>query len=61
MYSAMVTQSVQRLLYGLDDWGSISGRSNDGIFFSLLHRVQTGSGTHPAFYPIGIEGYYRGD
>jgi hypothetical protein len=36
--------------YGLDDRGSgIRGAVN----FSLFHRVQTGSGAHPASYPMG--------
>jgi hypothetical protein len=26
------------------------------IFHSLHHRVQNGSGTHPASYPMGIRG-----
>jgi hypothetical protein len=25
-------------------------------YFSLLHRVQTGSGAHPTSYPVGTEG-----
>jgi hypothetical protein len=36
--------------YGLDDRGSIPGR---GKRFSLLPSVQTGSGVHPASYPVG--------
>jgi hypothetical protein len=28
--------------------------------FSLLYSVQTGSGAHPAFYPMGIGGSYTG-
>jgi hypothetical protein len=36
-----------RLGYGLEDRGSIPARGNEGIFFSLHHRVQTGSGVHP--------------
>jgi hypothetical protein len=28
---------------------------------SLLHVVQTGSGAHPAFYPMGIGGSFSGD
>jgi hypothetical protein len=32
--------------------GSIPDRGNDGNFF-LRHRVQTGSGVHPASYPMG--------
>jgi hypothetical protein len=45
-----VARSVQWLGYGLDDRGSIHGRGSD---FSLPHRVQTGSGAHPASYPMG--------
>jgi hypothetical protein len=26
--------------------------------YSLLYNVQTGSGDHPAPYPIGIDGYF---
>jgi hypothetical protein len=28
--------------------------------FSLRHRVQTGSGAHPASYPMGIGGLFLG-
>jgi hypothetical protein len=49
---ARVAQSVYKLGYGLDNWDSIPGTGNDEIF-SLHHRVQTGSGAHPAFYPVG--------
>jgi hypothetical protein len=28
--------------------------------FSLNHRVQNGSGAHPAPYPMGIRGYFPG-
>jgi hypothetical protein len=28
--------------------------------FSLLHSVQTGSGVHPASYPMGTGGYFPG-
>jgi hypothetical protein len=28
--------------------------------FSLLHSVQTGSGAHSAFYPMGAGGSYHG-
>jgi hypothetical protein len=39
--------------YGLDD-RMIGVRFPVGAGnFSLRHRVQTGSGAHPAFYPIG--------
>jgi hypothetical protein len=29
-------------------------------FFSVRHRVHTGSGAHPASYPMGTEGSYSG-
>jgi hypothetical protein len=29
-------------------------------FFSLRHRIQTGSGAHPASYPMDIRGSYTG-
>jgi hypothetical protein len=40
--------------YGLDNWGSILSR---GKFF-LFSSVQTGSGTQPATYPVGIQGAF---
>jgi hypothetical protein len=44
--------------YGLDDRGSRvlfpAGTEN----FSLQHRVQTGSGAHPASYPMGTSGSF---
>jgi hypothetical protein len=47
--------------YGLDDWGSMllfpAGAGN----FSLHHRVQNGSGVHPASYPMGTRGSFPGD
>jgi hypothetical protein len=47
-------------MYGLDDRGSglrfPAGAGN----LSLLHRVQNGSGAHPASYPIGTGIYFPG-
>jgi hypothetical protein len=40
--------------YELDARGSFPETGN----FSLLHRVQTGSGDHPASYPKGTRGYF---
>jgi len=54
-----ITQSVQRLGYGLEYWGSIFGRNKQGIF-SLRHRVQTCSGVHPVSYPMGTGGSFPG-
>jgi hypothetical protein len=43
--------------YGLDDWGSIPDR--DRGFFSNP-CIQTGSGAHPASYPMGTGGPFPG-
>jgi hypothetical protein len=46
--------------YGLDDEGprvrfpALAGK------FSLHHRVQNGSESHPASYPMGTRGSFRG-
>jgi hypothetical protein len=44
--------------YGLDDRGSrvrfLAGAGN----FSIHHRVQNGSGAHPASYPRGLRGTF---
>jgi hypothetical protein len=46
--------------YGLEDRSSrvlfLVGAGN----FSLRHRVQNGSGAHPAFYPMGTRGSFPG-
>jgi hypothetical protein len=46
--------------YGLDDRGSrvrfLAGVGN----FSLHHRVQNGSGAHPAYYPMSTRGSFPG-
>jgi hypothetical protein len=39
------------LHYGLDDWGSRVRFPAGAANFSLHHRVQNGSGAHPASYP----------
>jgi hypothetical protein len=49
-YLWTVAQSVYRLGYMMEDRGSIPNRGNDGI---VSRRVQTGSGSHPASYPMG--------
>jgi hypothetical protein len=49
--TAGIAQSVRRLGCGLDDWGSIPGWVNDGIF-SLHHRVQTVSEANPGSSPM---------
>jgi hypothetical protein len=46
------------LSYGLDDWGSRVRFPAGAGNFSLHHRVQNGSGTHPAAYPMGTRGSF---
>jgi hypothetical protein len=44
--------------YGLDDRCSeVRFPAGDGNF-SVLHRVQTGSGANPDFYPVGTWGSF---
>jgi hypothetical protein len=43
--------------YGLDGRGSIPGEARD---FSLLHSIQTGSGTHLASHSMGTAGSFPG-
>jgi hypothetical protein len=46
--------------YGLDDRDSrVRFPAGDGNF-SLHHRVQNGSGAHPASYPMGTRGSFPG-
>jgi hypothetical protein len=45
--------------YGLDDW-AIEVRSPTGADFSSSPCVQTGSGAHPASYPMGTGGSFPG-
>jgi hypothetical protein len=46
--------------YELDDRGSRVRFSAGAGNFSLHHRVQNGSGAHPAFYPMGTRGSFAG-
>jgi hypothetical protein len=46
--------------YGLDDRGSRVRFPAGGGNFSLHHRVQNGSGAHPASYPMGTRGSFPG-
>jgi hypothetical protein len=43
--------------YGLDGRG-VGVRVPVGVRFSPLHVVQTGSGAHPASYPMGTGGSF---
>jgi hypothetical protein len=44
--------------YGLDDWDSRVRFSAGAGNCSLHHRVQNGSGAHPASYPGGTRGSF---
>jgi hypothetical protein len=44
--------------YGLDDRGSRVRFPAGARNFSLHHRVQSGSGAHPASYPMGTRGSF---
>jgi hypothetical protein len=46
--------------YGLDDRGSRVRFPARAGNFSLHHRVQNGSGAHPASYPMGTRGSFPG-
>jgi hypothetical protein len=46
--------------YGLDDRGSTVRFPAGAGNFSLHHRVQNGSGVHPASYPMGTRGSFSG-
>jgi hypothetical protein len=48
------------LSYGLDDRGSRVRLPTVAGNFSLHHRVQNGSGAHPASYPRGARGSFPG-
>jgi hypothetical protein len=47
--------------YGLDDRGARFRFPAEAGNFSLHHRVQNGSGPHPASYPMGTGGSFPGD
>jgi hypothetical protein len=51
--------SCTALGYGLDDRKVDSRQGLDGNLF--LYRVQTGSGVHPASYPMGMRDSFSGD
>jgi hypothetical protein len=46
--------------YGLDDRGCRVRLPVGAGNFSLHHRVQNGSGAHPASYPMGTRGSFPG-
>jgi hypothetical protein len=48
------------LSYGLDDRGSRVRFPAGAGNFSFHHRIQNGSGAHPASYPMGTRGSLPG-
>jgi hypothetical protein len=46
--------------YGLDDQSSRVRFTAGARNFSVHHRVQNGSGAHPASYPMGTGGSFPG-
>jgi len=42
-------------------WFSLFPPKKNGEGISLRHRFQTGSGAHPASYPMGTGVYFHGD
>jgi hypothetical protein len=54
----MIAQSIQWRATGWTAWVRFPTGSKD---FSLLHRVQTGSGAHPASYVMGTGGSFPDD
>jgi hypothetical protein len=46
--------------YGLDDRGSKFQLQTGAGNFSLHHRIENGSGAHPASYPKGTMGSFPG-
>jgi hypothetical protein len=51
---------TKALGYGLDDPESRVRFPAEAGNFSLHHRVQNGSGAHPASYPMGTRGSFPG-
>jgi hypothetical protein len=57
---AMGSTASKIKLSGLDDRGSRARFPAGTGYFSLHHRVQNGSGAHPASYPMGTRGSFPG-
>jgi hypothetical protein len=56
----VIAQSVQQLDYGLDSRVSRVRFPAGVANFSLHHRVQNGSGAHPASNPMGTRHNFPG-
>jgi hypothetical protein len=46
--------------YGMDDRGSRVRFQAEAGSFPLCHRIQNGSGVHPASYPMSTRGSFPG-
>jgi hypothetical protein len=60
IYYMVNRRAVIALGYRLDDWGSRVRFPAVAGNVSLHHRVQNGSGAHPASCPMGTRGSFRG-
>jgi hypothetical protein len=56
----VIAQLIIALGYGLDDWGSRVQFPVGTGNFSVHHHVHSGSGAHPASYPVGTRGSFPG-
>jgi hypothetical protein len=61
IFSVRDSSVVIALGYELDHRSSTVRFPTGAWNFSLHHRVQNGSGAHPAFYPVGARGSFPGD
>jgi hypothetical protein len=61
MFGAVIAQLVQHWATGWTIRGSRFRFPAGAGNFSLHHRVQNGSGAHPASYPMGTRGSFPGD
>jgi len=60
-FSILLTNfDYKRLVYGLDDWDFMVRFSAGAGNYSLHHRIQNGSGSHLASYPMGTRGSFPG-
>jgi hypothetical protein len=59
-FTSLFITYIYIYIYGLDDRGSRVRLPAGAGNFSLHHRVQNGSGVHPASYPMGTRGSFPG-
>jgi hypothetical protein len=60
LHSLLLSSIGIALSYGLDDRGSMVRLPARAWNFSLHHRIQNGSGDHPASYPMGTRSSFPG-